>query len=628
MERETLRLFNAIQIDPILAEKEIPEYILKRTIANGYIIEKGVGYDDASLSTIESIVGLSGKKANSAFHKSWKIIRDSSIEELVFQQILHYFTTYGLKAIGAFHSSTVYVPYEIIGIPKGNVPITYVRALNSAQILSKIIDLASGVALAQETIDDIMVVIKENNYDPILAEDVKNHELSSLLHDHYGTVPRDPMDFLRFVIAKMTGQALVIKNKYLIEQIVGSGGLFVGEDDRTIDDLLVLAPKDLASVFLRFKPLFLAMKKVSANKRFFNRLKKDAVRAKNPMHRPMKSDFLGSVTQQIKEGKSLGKLTDKLKDASPFRKIRLAYALQSRLNYISSIVYRVRNGRSWATDFEWPEKLKPMTHTAFDITVGSIKDDVARNVAGKTYYIPENVHYALPSSEKQFTGNSPSGTYVSVPDDLVFGVYWENAKGRMTDLDLAIIDLNGKIGWDSAYRNEGGKALFSGDLTDATNGATEMFYLEEIDSPYLVTLNYYNYSEDHPVDMKIFAARRGQKDFEKKYMVDPNLIVLSENTVIKEKQSIVALIGNFGGEKRMYFFQTAIGQNISSGADETSTHVRKYLISSVVNSINLNTIIADAGAKIIDKKPEDDLEYVDLSPEALDKSTILKLFQA
>jgi hypothetical protein len=42
----------------------------------------------------------------------------------------------------------------------------------------------------------------------------------------------------------------------------------------------------------------------------------------------------------------------------------------------------------------------------------------------------------------------------------------------------------------------------------------------------------------------------------------------------------------------------------------------------------LNRIIADAGAKVIDKRPENDVEYIDLSPEALDKTTILKLFQS
>ena len=626
MKHSTLRLFNAIQAAP--SREETPKHIHRRTISNGYILERGISYDNDTLDIIESIVGLTGEKANASFHKSWKTIQDASIEELVFQQILHYASTYGLSAIDAFHSSTVFIPYEVIDMPKGTVPLTFVRAVSAAKIRSMIIELGSGIALAQETIDEIMVIVKANRYSSDLAKEIGNHELSSLLHDHYGTVPNDPMDFLRYVIVKMTGQALVIKNKDLIGQIIGSGGICLGEDDRNIDDLLVQAPRDLASIFLRFKPLFLAMKKVSANKRFFNRLKKDAVKVKNPMHRPMKADFLGSVTQKIKEGKSLGPLNKALNDASPFRKVRLAYALQNRLNHGGSVVYRIRNGRSWATGFEWPENLAPMTRTVFDFVTESIVSDVARNVSGKTYYIPENVRYALPASEKQFTGNLPSGTYVSVPDDLVIGVYWENCKGQQTDLDLALVSVDGKIGWDSSYRDEDKNVLFSGDLTDATHGASEMFYFKEINSAFLMTLNYYNHSEDCPVDMKIFAARRSQETFGKDYMVDPNFVILSENTVIKEKQYVAALVGAFDGEKRMYFFQTALGQGISSSMDENAEHARNYLTASIVNSISLNRIIADAGAKVIDKRPENDVEYIDLSPEALDKTTILKLFQS
>ncbi|MCP4156841.1 MAG: hypothetical protein GY757_54515, partial [bacterium] len=145
-------------------------------------------------------------------------------------------------------------------------------------------------------------------------------------------------------------------------------------------------------------------KRSSLNKTFFNQLRKKA----NKLHVPMAEDYLNSITSQIQKGKfDLNEFERRLEHASIFRKIRLAYALKHRIHPKGSIVYRVRNGRGWATEFEWPNHLEKITQQTFDIVLASIVGSIRENVIGKRFFIPPNIHYALPATEKQFTGHLP-----------------------------------------------------------------------------------------------------------------------------------------------------------------------------------------------------------------------------
>lgn len=53
---------------------------------------------------------------------------------------------------------------------------------------------------------------------------------------------------------------------------------------------------------------------------------------------------------------------------------------------------------------------------------------------------------------------------------------------------------------------------------------------------------------------------------------------------------------------------------------------REYLVSSAINTVDFRQVLTMAGANVVDEKPDD--ECIDLSPEALDKTTIIDLVQA
>lgn len=612
MQTATLRLFNAIQVNDRAAKFRSRD-TLERSIRNGYILDPAVRANDVTLETIESIIGISGEKANAAFHKSWAVVRDTPMEILVTQQILHYITTYGFEALGVFRDETVFIPHEVLGLPqiKESIPLTVIKAMTGLEILGAIISLGSGIALSQETLDDIMVFVKAGDYNGGFVAEIGNRELRALLYDFYGLVPIEPTEFLRYLINKLTGESLLIKNNFLIEKIKGS-------DSILLDALLEDAPNNLASIFFRFKPLFLAMKIISGNKTFFNRLRKDA----NRLHRPMPEDYLNSVTAQIKGGRlDTLVLAERLERASVFRKIRLAYALEYRLSPGDSIVYRVRNGRGWVTGFEWPAGLKEQTQRAQDIVLMSITSDIRENVEGKTIYIPPNVHYALPATEKQFTGHLPTGSFVSVPEDLIVGIHWQNTDKRV-DLDLSVISGSGKIGWDASYRSGSRDALFSGDVTDAPAplGASELLYLKRsVREPKVLMVNYFNFDEGDQVECKIIVAHEQAKSLDKNYMVDVSNIVATANITLAKRQAILGLVA----ENRVYFANVSVGNSITSVNNDQATGTRRFLEKSLTSSLRLGDVLAAAGAVVVDERPSG--EYVDLSPEALDKTTIIDL---
>ncbi|MEM7184922.1 MAG: hypothetical protein AAF518_28775, partial [Spirochaetota bacterium] len=335
----TLRLFNAILVET-KSNTKISQALLQRTIRNGYFLEPSIPVDENLLVKIESLLGISGEKANAAFHKSWSIIQNSSREELISQQIIHYITTYGFERAGIYRQDAVYIPHETLELPEiqEDIPLIKIQALNKRELLEKIVTLGAGIALSTQTLDEIMAIVETSNYESTFINKIHNHELKARLYDYYNLAPEEPVEFLRYLVSKLTDESLLIKNKALIEKIKTANGKF-------LDTLVKDAPENLASIFFRYKPLFLAMKSISKNKTFFNRLRRKAKK----IHAPLPQDYLNSITAQIKKGKlDRTELANGLQDASIFRKIRLAYALNHRLNATGSIVYKIRNGRGWA----------------------------------------------------------------------------------------------------------------------------------------------------------------------------------------------------------------------------------------------------------------------------------------
>mgnify|MGYP001617363378 CR=1 FL=1 len=332
----TIRLFKAV---PITAKnkKRADKKLLEETIKRGFIFSPEViaNYSDKQLAelikVVEKEVGLASEQMNSSFHKSWKKVKEASIEQLMMEQIVHYITTYGFEGLGIYDENSVYIPNEKLELPKvdlDQIRLIVIRGCTKEELKEKLLSLLkSGIALGEDTIKDVMevaVFVKLNKKD---LEKIKNKEVKVALYDHLELVPENPIEFLRFVVYKSIDSTLLIKDKLTIGKI---------KESKTagINALFVKYKKEhglerLAEIFCRFKPVFLALRTGIQMKHITNRIRKLA--KKN--HKPMKADYLNDITGNIKKGEKIEekRLNEELGKVNVFRKIRLAYALHYRL---------------------------------------------------------------------------------------------------------------------------------------------------------------------------------------------------------------------------------------------------------------------------------------------------------
>lgn len=657
--RSTIRLFKAVPIKT-KAKKKLSQALLKETIRNGFIFTEEVigNYLEGELSELIRIikeeVGLSGKKMNSSFHKSWQKVRDADIEQLVIEQIAHYLTTYGKEHPEGYlvekeiqwgvedlsekvpelsdiemdrvqDDDYIYIPREALKIPKINIDkirLIVIKGYTKKELKGKLLSLLySGIALGKDTMKDVVNLALYLELSKKEVRSIKNKEVRTSLYDYLNLIPENPVEFLRLVVFKSIDQTLLIKNERTIEEIsskknLGVLGLFVKYEEE-------YGLERLAEIFYRFKPLFLAFRTNGKLKTITNRIRKLAKK----YHKPILEDYLNGITAKIKKGEVIDKkkLLGELSKVNTFRKVRLAYALKFRTKAPQSILYKIRNGRGYATEFNFENQ--GAARKILDIVVSSIADDVSQQVKGRKVYLPKNVTYALPATEKQFTGNFPPGTCITVSRDMVFGVHWENVKGRQIDLDLSLVGMDGKYGWDANYRDEGRSILFSGDMTTAPkpNGASELFYIKrQVAKFFLMLVNYYNFDESLEVPIKIFVGQERVTRMKKNYMVDPNNILITAQSSISQKQKIVGLLAITDSECRFYFLEVSIGNSITSSTSEFAKNSREYLKSFYQNTLTLNEVLERAGAKVVTTKGKCD---VDLSLETIEKDSIIRLLK-
>ena len=297
---------------------------------------------------------------------------------------------------------------------------------------------------------------------------------------------------------------------------------------------------------------------------------------------------------------------------------------------MDTILYKIRNGKGYATDFSFENKDE--ARRVLTMVIDSIIADLKENVEGKKIYIPGYVKYALPATEKQFTGDFPSGTCIISPKDMVAGIQWKNTEDHRIDLDLSLINITGnKIGWDAAYRSDGGSILFSGDITDAhrPKGASELFAIrKQSKQEYLMFVNFFNYMEDVEVPFNIVVAQEKITRAVKNHVLDPNNIMAIAKSKIDERQKVLGLLVVTTGECRFYFSEIGIGRSISvGGGNNYVEHSLLYLSNFYRNMMNLGELLSAAGAIVltsIDDSENIDID-IDLSPNNLEKDKIIKL---
>jgi hypothetical protein len=585
---KTLKLFNGVlakknkTIEPFVSNEE------------GIIIEADAVWALKNICAWYKEQRLSGNNLNKTFHKSWKTIKDRPRSELFIHQILHYISTYGSN-----FQDEIYIPEEVLKVPKLKLVYKVVKAYTVKELEEKCLDmLKSGIALKEETVDDLIsVLVDELNYTFTGKEGIRNKEAVIKIAETYNVFPANTEEFFRFVIYRTTGASLLIKDKKTIAAIKAS----------TYNPTPLFKQyglEKLASIFNRYKPLFLAYKGLS--RKTINKISK----LSKTMHEPMIINPLNQVTFK--------KLQERdehwLKNATPFVLFKAFTACRNRLNEQDTFLYKIRNGKSWVTE-NAKNHYNVCKHNIIMI-LEHIKQKV--DLSGKTFYFPKDIRYALPTSEKLFVGNIPMGTMFT-ERKLAVGIYWEDTWGA-SDLDLSGINMHGKTGWNSTYSQQG-NLMFSGDITSAPNGAVEYMYANDgLEKSTILKVNVYR-GEDN-AGYKIIIGKGDAVS--RKYMMNPNNLFAEIKTAAIQKETIIGIFLPKDKKQRFILMNLGAGNvQISSKSKNTEIAI-EALYQEWRKPYNLKKMISVLGGKIVKEKEDADF---DLSVDALQKDTFTKIFK-
>ena len=607
----TLKLFNAVVAKPTNEKPYISD--------EGYIIAPNALWAKDKIIAFLKAEKLNGNDLNKTFHKSWSKIKNSSRHELFVEQIGHYMSTYGSK-----FQDEIHIPEEVLNIPNVKLNYKVINAYSTDEMAQKCLSLLkSGIALKEDTVDMLIIVLMDElGYTFTGKENIKNKEAIVKLAEFYNIYPDDPVAFFRYIVYRATDTTLLIKSDALIELIKNSSY-------NPTQAFNSFGLEKLAEIFNRYKPLFLAFKNRAP--KTINKISK----LSKTHHKPLVSNPLNDVTNRPLTEKD----THWLDNATPFALFKALSACYTRAQGQDAFLYRIRNGKSWVTSngttnigrnnmlANLLKKNKagkhkrtvienPLYKENYRFLMGYLKQRF--DLSGKRLFFPEDITYALPTSEKMYVGNIPTGTRF-YGKKLAVGIYWEDAWGAR-DLDLSGLNIAGKIGWNATYNQQQGDLMYSGDITSAPNGAVEYLYANKgLNVPTLVQNNVYSGAADCGYKIVIGKGSSVSKD----YMMNPNKVFADIKCESVQKQTILGVLIPKKDKQCFVLLNFGAGHTRVSGNSEVSTLATRALYQQWNDPLSFDHLVRALGAEITDYKDEADFDF---SLDNLEKDSFTKLF--
>ena len=435
------------------------------------------------------------------FHKSWEKVAYAPKVQLAVEQLMHYASTYGLASLGL--APRPFLPLEKVYEKQHVIP-------GKLKVI-RIVDIDTAIQMSDDYLkatlkpntNDMLYIAEFINHTKLTADDIKSFEIQCLYCHNKKVVPSDSQTLLRYLVYETTGNTLIIKNRDTIKRIKNTLSYQTEGADVVHTALSQADLTELSKIFLRNKLLFLAFKADQRNAPIINKIRRLAVEN----HQPLSEVTTANVMDLLNHGRQ-SDVEKVLRKTSIRNLIKL-------INFASDIhsdkrLYNIRNGKVFINTKKPDEKTTLWLH---DNATAILKERMTGKLAGKKFYIPEGIKYAAPISEKQMIGGIPYGTTIEAdPDDpaICLSIAWENFNGRQTDIDLHAISATQHVGWNSTLRSEDYQVLHSGDMTDATNGATETVrFNANDDDPFIVSVHLYHGDSGCP--FKTFLSRG--KDF-------------------------------------------------------------------------------------------------------------------
>lgn len=493
MERKVFKIFGKV----LVSNK--PKVSFKRM--NGLSMKLGIFVpEELCYSWLYEILSNEDINPNSTFYKAWDDIRYRTRWELFLDQIRHYASTYGTNFKG--ETWTMNDGYSV------EFPFNELKVLERITIEELKVEITklaySNIAMSAETLTSIQEIVEELGISLDLDQ-IKNRELK-LRMIPIGYKFKDGQECLLWILWKWFNISMLVKNKATFDAIKPERGML---------PVLLLNGKVLATVFYRNKDVFMQFKKCKELCHAVNMIRKFATK----LHKPMKkSEWL-----RLDEFSKLERAII-FRKASIFKLVQMYNVLSNPTGY-----YVIRNGKAF-----YKETMERDVNP-------EILDELLRNIVAKVpeveaVALPKGIELAMPTSEKNFIGDIPLGSYVECSEEnTMIGIYWKNEYGAR-DLDLHVLTSAGyNIGWNGNYK-DGGSILFSGDMTNAVPEAMEIIWFKKKPKDSIVSVSEFQGQSKYYYDM--FIAQEATTNFERGYMVDPRNIIFKARMEFENKKDV------------------------------------------------------------------------------------------
>ncbi|MBR5175764.1 MAG: hypothetical protein IKW89_07510 [Bacteroidales bacterium] len=591
-----------------------PESIQTEALKRGFIIDPAILNED-----VAAFIKTEAIDPNSTFYKTWDDVVSKDRWELFLDQVAHYTTTYGTRYT---LEGNGYVPNDGAEAPDFT-KYTVIRPISEDELFQRCkVLVSSGIALNPVTVkvvcEAIADYLKSHPFADFNMDLVRNREAVSILASKLGIRPSDPVALLRYIVFESTGMSLLIKNQDLVRRIKQTANQFDFNK-------LTREEKDaLASVFYRFKDLFLAFR--THETRFYDTEKKEMVtepstsrkvinqirRKAGRLHKPLKPGYWESI---LAGERPIEEISGRLGGLNAFKTVSLLQTVRERLLMMetpSKRMFMIRNGKTFVAPLEEASfaGMKDYYSSLADLFENKLVEILASKACSVKF--PEKVVLACPSSEKNFIGNFPFGSWYPLSGHNFFGIYWRNEWGTH-DFDISFVNLGGhKVGWNSVYNT--GHAVYSGDMTNADPEASEILYCKGTSDDGIIFCNRYNGEQGSR--FRFFFGQEEIVDMKRNYMADPNNMVVNEDLTSDLRQSMIAAVS--GG--KIFLMSLGVGNSrVSSGmdsADKSAIIARKSAC-----FVDLKTLLLKSGFREVAQG-----EKADLDLEDLHKDTLISLF--
>lgn len=629
--KEVLRLFKGVLTDEHI--NEIPD---EEALKYGVYIFKDFP-EEVKKEAIKQY-GRNGEEANQTFHKSLFKVAEADEIQLYFEQLVHYLTTYGAEQLGIYDSDTVFIPKEKLEIPEllEDTKLVVIKPITESELKDRIKEMiTSNIALSKQTVKDIVALsdyidVKEYSEGDNYLCKIQNKEVRSALYGKFGILPKRGDEFLRYFIAKKCDTTLLIKSKELEREISWVSPAETLELLKRYKEQYGL--ENLSKVFNRFKPLFLSMKShpkdtiaqyyrkedldcMTELNKYINYISKSSKKYHTPMRDNDLNKFVEWVGSLDSSDTNAYKkaIYEKFDNAGIYTAIRiLNYLKREKLSKLDFKLYKIRNGKIYVKD---NTEIISSNLTLLQIIVENyIVEHIKQNVNGKTVYIPNEISYRLPQSEKQYTGNIPFGSVVTVDKQpLLVGIHWCNVKyddyEHRVDLDLHLTSNNRSYGWNAGYRSSNNSIIFTGDNTDAPlpKGSSEFMYISNDVADKCFELKINNYTRDvGPIPYEIIIGKANPNAHyadNRNFIIDPNdiLVKIPMQMELGQAEQVVGIISMQDTSIDLIMTDLVTSNQRVSNNKEFSQKIRTFILEQSRLQMDLKRTLLMSGANIVDK---------------------------